>query len=89
MNRRGRVHVRRHAGPQPGRPGQHGPGYRDLGRPAGADPADLDITHTGQEETIDGVRIVFQVTPGTEAPSEMNFFFPDSAGAVHGRERHP
>jgi alkyl sulfatase BDS1-like metallo-beta-lactamase superfamily hydrolase len=37
----------------------------------------LDITHTGQEETFDGVRIVFQVTPGTEAPSEMNFYFPD------------
>ncbi|ROZ89197.1 alkyl/aryl-sulfatase [Gordonia sp. OPL2] len=37
----------------------------------------VDITHTGQVETIDGVRIVFQVTPGTEAPSEMNFFFPD------------
>ena len=37
----------------------------------------LDITHTGQEETLDGVRILFQVTPGTEAPSEMNFYFPD------------
>ncbi len=37
----------------------------------------LDITHTGQEETLDGVRIMFQVTPGTEAPSEMNFYFPD------------
>ncbi|WP_040812740.1 alkyl/aryl-sulfatase [Nocardia concava] len=37
----------------------------------------LDITETGQEETIDGVRIVFQITPGTEAPSEMNFYFPD------------
>jgi alkyl sulfatase BDS1-like metallo-beta-lactamase superfamily hydrolase len=36
----------------------------------------LDITRTGQEETVDGVRIVFQLTPGTEAPSEMNFFFP-------------
>ena len=36
----------------------------------------LDITHTGQTETIDGVRIVFQVTPGTEAPAEMNFHFP-------------
>src|SRR3954467_1232045 len=36
----------------------------------------LDITHTGQEETLDGVRIVFQVTPGTEAPAEMNFHFP-------------
>ena len=26
--------------------------------------------------TIDGVEIVFQVTPGTEAPAEMNFYFP-------------
>ncbi|KAI9761975.1 MAG: hypothetical protein M1840_001504 [Geoglossum simile] len=26
---------------------------------------------------IDGVNIVYQVTPGTEAPSEMNFHFPD------------
>ncbi len=40
-------------------------------------PPNFDITFTGQELTIDGVRIVFQVTPGTEAPSEMNFFFPD------------
>jgi alkyl sulfatase BDS1-like metallo-beta-lactamase superfamily hydrolase len=37
----------------------------------------LDITHTGQEETLDGVRIVFQITPGTEAPAEMNFHFPE------------
>src|SRR5438552_3812125 len=36
-----------------------------------------DVTRTGQEETIDGVRIVFQITPGTEAPAEMNFYFPD------------
>jgi alkyl sulfatase BDS1-like metallo-beta-lactamase superfamily hydrolase len=36
----------------------------------------VDITHTGQEETLDGVRIVFQITPGTEAPAEMNFHFP-------------
>ncbi len=41
-------------------------------------PPTLDITHTGQEETLDGVRIVFQSTPGTEAPAEMNFFFPDA-----------
>jgi alkyl sulfatase BDS1-like metallo-beta-lactamase superfamily hydrolase len=39
-------------------------------------PPTMDITHTGQEETVDGVRIVFQVTPGTEAPAEMNFYFP-------------
>ena len=36
----------------------------------------VDITSTGQEETLDGVRIVFQLTPGTESPAEMNFFFP-------------
>jgi alkyl sulfatase BDS1-like metallo-beta-lactamase superfamily hydrolase len=36
----------------------------------------IDITHTGQALTIDGVEIVFQMTPGTEAPAEMNFYFP-------------
>lgn len=40
-------------------------------------PPTLDITATGQEETVDGVRIVFHLTPGTEAPAEMNFHFPD------------
>jgi alkyl sulfatase BDS1-like metallo-beta-lactamase superfamily hydrolase len=40
-------------------------------------PPTLDITRTGQEESVDGVRIVFQLTPGTEAPSEMNFLFPE------------
>ena len=40
-------------------------------------PPNLDVTATGQEETVDGVRMVFQLTPGTEAPSEMNFHFPD------------
>jgi alkyl sulfatase BDS1-like metallo-beta-lactamase superfamily hydrolase len=37
----------------------------------------VDITHTGQEETVDGIRMVFHLTPDTEAPAEMNFFFPD------------
>ncbi len=40
-------------------------------------PPTHDVTATGQEMTVDGVRIVFQITPGTEAPSEMNFHFPD------------
>ena len=35
------------------------------------------ITKTGQELVVDGVRIVFQLAPGTEAPSEMLFYFPD------------
>ncbi len=37
----------------------------------------LEITRTGETLTIDGVRIVFQLTPNTEAPAEMNFFLPD------------
>ncbi|WP_329412399.1 MBL fold metallo-hydrolase [Nocardia vinacea] len=40
-------------------------------------PPTVDITSTGQVETVDGIRIVFQLTPGTEAPAEMNFYFPD------------
>jgi alkyl sulfatase BDS1-like metallo-beta-lactamase superfamily hydrolase len=36
----------------------------------------IDITHTGQKMVVDGVEIVFQMTPDTEAPAEMNFFFP-------------
>jgi alkyl sulfatase BDS1-like metallo-beta-lactamase superfamily hydrolase len=36
-----------------------------------------DITFTGEELIVDGVRIIFQLTPETEAPAEMNFFFPD------------
>ncbi|HMN27061.1 MAG TPA: MBL fold metallo-hydrolase, partial [Caldilineaceae bacterium] len=39
------------------------------------DPTDY-ITATGQKMTIDGLEIEFQLTPGTEAPAEMNFLFP-------------
>ena len=49
----------------------------------------LDITHTGQEETLDGVRIVFQMTPGTECPGRDELPLPRQARAVPGRERHP
>ncbi|MCU1365241.1 MAG: alkyl sulfatase-like hydrolase, partial [Ilumatobacteraceae bacterium] len=35
------------------------------------------IETSGTTMTIDGVRIEFQLTPGTEAPAEMNFLFPD------------
>ena len=40
-------------------------------------PPTLEIKATGEQHTIDGVRIEFQLTPGTEAPAEMNFYFPD------------
>ncbi|MGL5726814.1 MAG: alkyl/aryl-sulfatase, partial [Plesiomonas sp.] len=34
------------------------------------------ITKTGTTVDIDGVAMVFQLTPGTEAPAEMNTWFP-------------
>mgnify|MGYP006275221699 CR=1 FL=1 len=37
----------------------------------------IEVTHTGQELVVDGIRFIFQLTPGTEAPAEMNFFLPD------------
>ncbi|MGH8984172.1 MAG: alkyl/aryl-sulfatase [Acidimicrobiia bacterium] len=43
----------------------------------GVIPPTTEITHTGQEETLDGVLIRFQMTPGTECPVEMNFLFPE------------
>jgi alkyl sulfatase BDS1-like metallo-beta-lactamase superfamily hydrolase len=39
-------------------------------------PTDI-ISKTGQQMTIDGVKFIFQYTPNTEAPSEMNFYLPD------------
>jgi alkyl sulfatase BDS1-like metallo-beta-lactamase superfamily hydrolase len=37
------------------------------------------ITATGETREIDGIRFELQLTPGTEAPAEMNLFFPDHA----------
>ena len=39
-------------------------------------PPTMAVTRTGQEIEIDGVELVFQITPGAEAPAEMNFYFP-------------
>jgi len=36
-----------------------------------------ELAKTGTEMTVDGVRMIFQITPGTEAPAEMNLAFPD------------
>lgn len=38
-------------------------------------PTDI-ISTTGTMLSVDGVDMVFQMTPGTEAPAEMNTFFP-------------
>ncbi|WP_329113734.1 alkyl/aryl-sulfatase [Streptomyces sp. NBC_01465] len=40
-------------------------------------PPTRDIVRTGQELVLDGVRLVFQLTPDTEAPAEMNFHLPE------------
>ncbi len=34
------------------------------------------VTRTGQEVTVGDVTMIFQLTPGTEAPAEMNFYLP-------------
>lgn len=39
-------------------------------------PPTTTIDHTGQKLVIDGVTFVFQYTPNTESPSEMNFYLP-------------
>ena len=36
-----------------------------------------EVSETGAELTLSGIRVVFQNTPDAEAPAEMNFFFPD------------
>ena len=35
------------------------------------------ISETGQQLTVDGLRIIFQHTPGAEAPAELCFYLPD------------
>jgi alkyl sulfatase BDS1-like metallo-beta-lactamase superfamily hydrolase len=35
------------------------------------------ITETGETRVVDGIHMEFQLTPGTEAPAEMNVLFPD------------
>ncbi|MHC4517500.1 MAG: alkyl/aryl-sulfatase [Planctomycetota bacterium] len=43
------------------------------------EPTDI-VTKTGQVITVDGVKMVFQMTPGAEAPTEMNTYFPQFKG---------
>jgi linear primary-alkylsulfatase len=40
-------------------------------------PPTEDITETGQQRVLDGVRMVFQLAPNSEAPAEMHLYFPD------------
>ncbi|MFJ8061372.1 alkyl/aryl-sulfatase [Streptomyces sp. NPDC096142] len=64
--------------------GEHGQIGAGLGQTTstgtvGLIPPTTYITRTGQTETVDGIRMVFQLTPGTEAPAELNIHFPDHA----------
>ncbi|PSW05731.1 alkyl/aryl-sulfatase [Photobacterium lipolyticum] len=40
-------------------------------------PPTVTIEKDIEELTVDGVKMIFQNTPGTEAPAEMNTYFPD------------
>jgi alkyl sulfatase BDS1-like metallo-beta-lactamase superfamily hydrolase len=40
-------------------------------------PPTVAVTRTGQVEVVDGVRMVFQMAPGTEAPAELHVHLPD------------
>ena len=61
---------------------EHGHVDQGLGKgvPTGSSalvPPTIEITETGQELVLDGVRVEFQLTPESEAPAEMHFYFPD------------
>lgn len=63
-------------------PGPRGHVDCGLGSAMGLARSDLiapteEISETGEELVIDGIRVVFQNTPDAEAPAEMNFHFPE------------
>lgn len=63
---------------EPGPAGQGGAGI-GTGVPRGSIsliPPTHSVTATGETMMIDGIEIEFQLTPGTEAPAEMNFYLP-------------
>ncbi len=49
----------------------------------------VEIERTGETMTIDGVRIVFQLTPETEAPAELNFFLPQFGALCLAENANP
>jgi len=64
---------------EPGEQGRLAVGL-GIGFPGGTSswitPNDI-ITETGETRVVDGVTMEFQMTPGTEAPAEMNTWFPE------------
>ena len=47
------------------------------------------VSETGEELTVDGVRMVFQITSGTEAPAEFNIGFPELGVANIAENANP
>jgi alkyl sulfatase BDS1-like metallo-beta-lactamase superfamily hydrolase len=39
-------------------------------------PPNVSVERTGEEHCLDGIRVVFQLAPDTEAPAEMNLYLP-------------
>lgn len=77
MLRRGAYYSGMNLEPGPGGLVGMGLGFGGSGGSPGLLPPTVGISRTGQEQSVDGVNFVFQMTPGTEAPSEMNFLLPD------------
>lgn len=46
-------------------------------------PPTLEIERTGQSVTIDGVELVFQMVPDTEAPAEFNIWIPHAKAVLN------
>lgn len=49
----------------------------------------IEIAKTGEYLVIDGVEFVFQLTPETEAPAEMNFFLPQFGALCLAENANP
>ncbi|MEU6373568.1 alkyl sulfatase dimerization domain-containing protein [Streptomyces sp. NPDC046909] len=77
MLRRGMYHTGAELDRGPGGLVGTGLGFTASTGTVGLVPETLTIRHTGQEERLDGVLFRFQMTPDTEAPSEMNFLLPE------------
>ena len=70
------VPVRRPAAQGTARPGRCRARQGHLARHRHADPADAVIKEPIEAHIIDGVEMVFQLAPDTEAPAEMHMFYP-------------
>ena len=52
-------------------------------------PPNVEVTETGQEETVDGVRMVFQLDPRDRGAGGDELPLPRAPGPLHRRERDP